>query len=73
MIAMIERILLRAIETICLLLLVILAVSVVYSTTMRYLGASPAWYDEIASVLLAWLTYFGAAYASRGRSRHLGS
>ena len=63
MIAMIERILLRAIETICLLLLVILAVSVVYSTTMRYLGASPAWYDEIASVLLAWLTYFGAAYA----------
>lgn len=63
MIALIERILLRAIETICLLLLVILAVSVVYATTMRYLGASPAWYDEIASVLLAWLTYFGAAYA----------
>lgn len=63
MIALIERILLRAIETICLLLLVILAVSVVYATTTRYLGASPAWYDEIASVLLAWLTYFGAAYA----------
>lgn len=63
MIALIERILLRAIETICLLLLVTLAVSVVYATTMRYLGASPAWYDEIASVLLAWLTYFGAAYA----------
>ncbi|MFW8635648.1 TRAP transporter small permease [Cribrihabitans pelagius] len=63
MIALTERMLLRAIETVCLALLVTLALSVVYSTTMRYLGASPAWYDEIASVLLAWLTYFGAAYA----------
>jgi len=45
--------------------------AVVYSTTMRYLGASPSWYDEIASVLLAWLTYFGAAYAVFMR-QHMG-
>ena len=58
-----EKILLWVIETACLALLVALALSVIYSTTMRYLGSSPSWYDEIASVLLAWLTYFGATYA----------
>lgn len=58
-----ETLLLRAIETICILLVVLLASVVIYSTTLRYLGASPSWYDEIASVLLAWLTYFGASYA----------
>lgn len=63
MVATIEKALRWAIETICLALLVTLALSVIYSTTMRYLGASPSWYDEIASVLLAWLTYFGATYA----------
>ena len=63
MIALFERVLLRCIEAICLLLLLALTASVVYSTTMRYLGASPSWYDEIASMLLAWLTYFGATYA----------
>ncbi len=63
MIALIERVLLLCIETICLLLLVGLALAVIYSTSMRYFGASPSWYDEIASVLLAWLTYFGASYA----------
>ena len=63
MIALFERVLLRIIETICLVLLVALAASVVYSTTMRYLGSSPTWYDEMASVMLAWLTYFGATYA----------
>lgn len=63
MAALIERVLLRLVETISIALLVTLAVVVVYSTTMRALGASPSWYDEIASVLLAWLTYFGATYA----------
>jgi len=58
-----ERILLTALETTCIALLILLLGTVVYSTTMRYFGASPSWYDEIASVLLAWLTYFGATYA----------
>ncbi|MEO1960459.1 MAG: TRAP transporter small permease subunit, partial [Paracoccus sp. (in: a-proteobacteria)] len=68
MIVQTEKILLRLIESICLVLLVVLAVAVVYSTTMRYLGSSPSWYDEVASVLLAWLTYFGATYAVFTRS-----
>lgn len=71
MLAFIEKLLLRVIETICIFLLVLLAVVVIYSTTLRYLGASPSWYDEIASVLLAWLTYFGASYAMFLRA-HMG-
>ncbi|WP_146588679.1 TRAP transporter small permease [Puniceibacterium confluentis] len=63
MILFVEKTLLRLIETICLALLLALTGAVIYATTMRYLGASPSWYDEIASVLLAWLTYFGATYA----------
>lgn len=47
-------------------LLVILAV--VY----RELGASLTWYDEVATVLLAWLTYYGSALAALKRG-HLGS
>lgn len=71
MIAFIEKTLLRVVEIVSLALLVILAVAVLYSTAMRYLGASPVWYDEIASVLLAWLTYFGATYAVLMR-QHMG-
>lgn len=63
MVSFIERALLRSLEVICLVLLLTLTAAVVYSTTARTLGASPSWYDEIASVLLAWLTYFGASYA----------
>ncbi len=63
MIALFERLLLRAIEAVCIALLLALTGAVIYSTTMRYLGASPSWYDELASVMLAWLTYFGATYA----------
>ncbi|NDR58728.1 TRAP transporter small permease [Aliiruegeria sabulilitoris] len=71
MIAIFQKALLRFVETISLALLVILALSVLYSTAMRYLGASPTWYDEVASVLLAWLTYFGATYAMLMR-QHMG-
>jgi TRAP-type C4-dicarboxylate transport system permease small subunit len=63
MVALFERLLVRAIEAVCIVLLVSLCASVIYSTTMRYLGASPSWYDEMASVMLAWLTYFAASYA----------
>jgi TRAP-type C4-dicarboxylate transport system permease small subunit len=37
----------------------------------RTLGQSLAWYDEVASVLLAWLTFYGAALASVKRA-HIG-
>ncbi len=63
MISFIERAIVLCLEVICLVLLLSLTAAVVYSTTARTFGASPSWYDEIASVLLAWLTYFGACYA----------
>lgn len=66
-----RRALCLVVESFCLFLLIVLTCVVVYSTTMRYLGASPSWYDEIAQVLLAWLTYFAAVYAMFNR-QHMG-
>ena len=37
----------------------------------RKFGDALVWYDEVASVLLAWLTYYGAALATLSRS-HIG-
>lgn len=71
MIALFEKALLRVVETIGLATLLSLTFAVIYSTTMRYFGASPSWYDELASVMLAWLTYFGATYAVFMRA-HMG-
>jgi TRAP-type C4-dicarboxylate transport system permease small subunit len=48
-----------------------LAVVVVGGVVFRKAGASLVWYDEVASILLAWLTYYGAAYAALYRS-HIG-
>lgn len=66
------RFLQRALEVITIALLVVLAAVVVSAVFARYiLNASFIWYDEVASVLLAWITFYGAAYAA-GRRRHLG-
>ena len=37
----------------------------------RAAGSALAWYDELASVLLAWLTFYGSALASVKRA-HIG-
>lgn len=54
-----------------LLLMAVLAVIVVAAVGVRYAGASFTWYDEVASVVLAWITYYGAALAALRRA-HLG-
>ena len=47
------------------LLLVLMVVLVSLGVFCRYvLGASLAWYDEFASYLLVWLTFYGAVAAS---------
>ena len=61
----------KGLESIVLLLMALQVVVVVLGVTFRYLGNSLVWYDELASVLLAWLTYFGAALAALHRS-HIG-
>ena len=52
-------------------LMVTLTTVVVVAVVYRKLGHSLSWYDEIASVLLAWITYYGAALAALKRS-HIG-
>jgi TRAP-type C4-dicarboxylate transport system permease small subunit len=48
-----------------------LAVVILYAVACRKLGFSLVWYDEVASVQLAWLTYYGAALAALHRA-HIG-
>jgi len=61
----------RLLEAISIALLTSLAVVVVMAVVYRFAGASMVWYDEVASVQLAWLTYYGAALAALKRG-HLG-
>ncbi len=61
----------RALETIAILLMTSLAVVVVLAVIYRKAGASFSWYDEVASIQLAWLTYYGAALAALKRA-HIG-
>jgi len=53
-----------ALELVVILLVVVLAVEVTLGVVFRAFGRSLAWYDEVASVLLAWLTFYGSALAS---------
>lgn len=58
----------RALEVLVVLLMVALALEVTLGVVFRSIGASLSWYDEIASVLLAWLTFYGSALASVKRA-----
>ena len=62
----------RVLEVIAAGLLIALALVVVVAVFCRYvLNDSLPWYDEVASAMLAWITYFGAALAAQRRA-HLG-
>lgn len=62
----------KLLEIVTISLLVGLAVVVVSAVVARYLfNASFVWYDEVASVMLAWISFYGATYAAL-RRRHLG-
>ncbi len=58
-------------EWIVIVLMITLAVEVTAGVIFRYSGYSLVWYDEVASILLAWVTYYGAALAALKRS-HIG-
>lgn len=60
----------RALAAATIALLIVLAAIVVYAVAARTAGASPIWYDEVASILLAWLSLLGAALAML-RNAHL--
>jgi len=52
-------------------LLIVLALEVLVGIVFRAAGHPLAWYDEVASVLLAWVTYYGSALAALKRA-HIG-
>src|SRR5947209_6838039 len=58
----------RALEFVVIVLVVGLALEVTLGVVFRSIGRSLAWYDEIASVMLAWLTFYGSALASVKRA-----
>ena len=66
------RKLVSAVEWLSVLLLVLMVALVCVGVFCRYvLGASLVWYDEFASYLLVWLTFYGTVAASY-RRRHIG-
>ena len=66
-----RRVLEAALVSIGIVLLFAIAALVATGVVLRKLGAPIGWYDEIAGVLLAWLTWYGAALAALERA-HLG-
>lgn len=58
-------------EWVVLALMIALAAEVTLGVVFRASGYSLVWYDEVASVLLAWLTFYGSALASLKRA-HIG-
>ncbi len=58
-------------EAAVLALMAALAIIVVLGVGFRKFGAALVWYDEVAAILLAWLTFYGAALAALRRA-HIG-
>jgi TRAP-type C4-dicarboxylate transport system permease small subunit len=61
----------RLLEWIVIALMAALAGEVTVGVVYRSFGASLVWYDEAASILLAWLTFYGSALAAAKRA-HIG-
>lgn len=61
----------RALTAFVIFQLGLLAVVILFAVACRKLGIALVWYDEGASVMLAWLTYYGAALAALKRA-HIG-
>lgn len=61
----------RCLEVWVMFLIFALTVIVVLAVIWRKAGASFVWYDEVGSIMLAWITYYGAALAALKRA-HIG-
>jgi TRAP-type C4-dicarboxylate transport system permease small subunit len=62
----------QALAAFCVFQIVALTVLVVVAVLFRELGSAFSWYDEVATIMLAWITYYGSAYAALKRG-HLAS
>jgi TRAP-type C4-dicarboxylate transport system permease small subunit len=61
----------KFLEAVVILLMATLALEVIVGVVYRSAGYSLVWYDEVASILLAWLTFYGSALAAAKRA-HIG-
>lgn len=61
----------RTLTAFVIFLLSSLTLLILAGVVCRKLGIAMVWYDESASILLAWLTYYGAALAALKRA-HIG-
>lgn len=61
----------KFLEAVVILLMAALATEVTLGVAFRYAGHPLVWYDEIASIVLAWLTFYGSALAAAKRA-HIG-
>lgn len=61
----------RALTAFVILQVALMTVVVLAGALLRKLGIPFVWYDEGASIMLAWLTYYGAALAALKRA-HIG-
>ena len=61
----------KLLEAVVILLMTVLAAEVTVGVIFRSAGRSLVWYDEVASILLAWLTFYGSALAAAKRA-HIG-
>ncbi|MGC1505290.1 MAG: TRAP transporter small permease [Sulfitobacter sp.] len=67
----INRTLSRVLEWITIGLMILLTLIVTMAVIARLMGQSFSWYDEVAAIMLAWITYYGSALAALHR-RHIG-
>lgn len=61
----------RALTAFVIALLALMALLILVAVALRMFGVPLVWYDEGASIMLAWLTYYGAALAALKRA-HIG-
>ena len=61
----------KLLEWIVIALMILLTTVVIIAVLFRIFGNSLSWYDEVAAVLLSWVTYYGAGLAALKR-RHIG-
>lgn len=61
----------KLLEWITISLMVLLTLIVSMAVIARLMGESFSWYDEVAAIMLAWITYYGSALAALHR-RHIG-
>ena len=67
----ISRALSAVLEWVTIGLMIMLTAIVAAAVIARLMGQSFSWYDEIAAIMLAWITYYGSALAALHR-RHIG-